>query len=115
MLLTVYALAQFMGGALGISTATTRHHSSSILRRVGGRPLMARGALVPAYLDPHYNCEMELLSFDSTAPDAHYDRWIDECRAALTDVPVVIRKQSANPWAWSDADQPAELAVVGDS
>lgn len=89
MLLTVYALAQLMGGALGLSTATTRHNSSSILRRVGGRPLMARGTEVPAYHDPHYNCEMELLSFDSTSPDGHYDQWIRECRTALLELPVV--------------------------
>ena len=88
MLLTVFALAQWMGGALGLSNATTRHHSSSILRRVGGRPLTARGATVPAYLDTHYNCEMELLSFDSTSPNAHYDAWISECRAALPELPV---------------------------
>ncbi len=93
MLLTVYALAQLMGGALGVSTATTQHHSSSILRRVGGRPLMARGAEVPTYRDPHYNCEMELLSFDSTSPDAHYDKWIRECRAALVDLPVISNEK----------------------
>jgi len=98
MLLTVYALAQLMGGALGVSTATTRHHSSSILRRVGGRPLMTRGAEVPAYLDPHYNCKMELLSFDSTSPDAHYDKWIGGCRAALVDLPVVSHEMSDTDW-----------------
>src|SRR5262249_46368816 len=89
MLLTVFALAQSMGGALGLSNATTRHHSSSILRRVGGRPLVARGAVIPAYLDSHYNCEMELLTFDSTSPNAHYGRWISECRAALPELPVI--------------------------
>ena len=92
MLLTVFALAQLMGGALGLSTATTRHRSSSILKRVGGRPLMARGAVVPSYIDPHYNCEMELLTFDSTSPDAHYDKWIRECRAALLDLPVIAHE-----------------------
>jgi hypothetical protein len=91
MLLTVYALAQLMGGALGVSTATTRHHSSSILRRVGGRPLRARGTEIPAYLDSHYNCEMELLSFDSTSPDAHYAKWIAECRATLLELPVIAQ------------------------
>jgi hypothetical protein len=95
MLLTVFALAQSMGGALGVSNATTRHHSSSILRRVGGRPLMVRGAEVPAYLDSNYNCEMELLSFDSTSPDAHYGKWIGECRAALPELPVISNDVAA--------------------
>jgi hypothetical protein len=120
MLLTVYALAQFMGGALGVSTATTRHHSSSILRRVGGRPLMARGTEVPSYVDPHYNCEMELLSFDSTSPDAHYDKWIRECRTALVDVPVVSSETQDTDVALlhlheaitRQQDQPANLVTA---
>jgi len=88
-LLTVYALSQLLGGALGISAATTRHHSSSILRRVGGRPLMARGGEVPPYYDSQYNCEMELLSFDSMSPNPRYAEWIRECREAILEVPVV--------------------------
>ena len=89
MLLSIYALGQLMGGVLGITTATTRHHSSSILRRIGGRPLMARGREVPAYFDPHYNCEMELLRFDSTSPAEQYAGLMRECRDALLELPVV--------------------------
>ncbi len=115
MLLTVFALAQLMGGAVGLSTATTRHRSSSILKRVGGRPLMARGAVVPSYVDPRYNCEMELLTFDSTSPEAHYDKWIRECRAALLDLPVISQETPATNTlallslhqALSHPDQPA--------
>jgi len=94
MLLTIYALGQLMGGVLGITTATTRHHSSSILRRIGGRPLMARGVEVPAYFDPHYNCEMEFLRFDSTTPNAHYAGLMRECRDALLGLPVVSQEPS---------------------
>jgi len=94
MLLTIYALGQLMGGVLGITTATTRHHSSSILRRIGGRPLTARGRDVPAYFDPHYNCEMELLRFDSTSPNTHYAGLMRECRDALLELPVVSQESS---------------------
>ena len=66
MVLCVYALAQLGGGALGLSTATTRHHSSSILKRIGARPLMGCGEAIRPYYDPQYGCEMELLSFDSS-------------------------------------------------
>jgi hypothetical protein len=34
--MATYSLAQILGGCVGISTATERHHSSSILRRIGG-------------------------------------------------------------------------------
>ena len=89
MLLAVYALGQLTGGALGLSSATIRHHSSSILKRVGGRPLMARGEEIPPYYDPQYHCEMELLSFDSRSPSAKYADGVRQCRAALLEVPLV--------------------------
>jgi hypothetical protein len=91
-LLTVYALAQLQGGALGLTTATTRHHSSSILRRVGGRPLLAHGEELPSYYDSQYKCEMELLGFDSTSPNPRYMDWIVECRGALQTMPLISYK-----------------------
>ncbi len=89
MLLSVYALGQLTGGALGLSTATTRHHSSSILKRVGGRPLVSRSEQIPPYYDPDYDCEMELLRFDSSTPSTKYSNGIGQCRSALRQVPVV--------------------------
>jgi hypothetical protein len=89
-LLTVYALSQVQGGALGLSTATTRHHSSSILRRIGGRTLKAKGVEIPSYYDSRYRCDMELLSFDSSAPNDRYAAWIDDCRQMLRHVPMVV-------------------------
>ena len=89
-LLTVYALSQVRGGAIGLSSATTRHHSSSILRRIGGRPLQANGVEVLPYYDAHYACEMELLSFDSESPNPRYAIWISDCREGLHQVPIVV-------------------------
>jgi len=89
-LLTVYALSQVRGGALGLSSATTRHHSSSILRRIGGKPLKASGAEVSSYYDAQYACQMELLSFDSESPNPRYASWIRDCREVLHQVPVVL-------------------------
>jgi hypothetical protein len=89
-LLTVYALSQVRGGAVGLSSATTRHHSSSILRRIGGRPLKANGVEVLSYYDAQYGCEMELLSFDSGSPNQRYASWIRDCREVLHQIPVVV-------------------------
>ncbi len=89
-LLTVYALSQVRGGAVGLSSATTRHHSSSILRRIGGRSLKAKGVEVSSYYDAQYGCEMELLSFDSESPNQRYAGWINDCREALHQIPVVV-------------------------
>lgn len=93
MVLYQYGMAQVLGGALGITTATTRHHSSSILRRIGGQPLTADGVTLPPYFDPHYGCEMEVLRFDSEEYNPKYASWVDECRAQLADT-MVLRMSS---------------------
>ncbi len=89
-LLTVYALSQVRGGAVGLTSATARHHSSSILRRIGGKPLKANGVEVSSYYDDYYACEMELLSFDSEFPNDRYASWIRDCRKVLPRIPVVL-------------------------
>ncbi|MBI3279847.1 MAG: hypothetical protein HYZ57_08410, partial [Acidobacteria bacterium] len=67
--LSMYTLARLLNGALGITTVTTRHHSCSILRRLGGRSLLDDGVELPSYFDPVYKCEMEILRFDSASPN----------------------------------------------
>ncbi|MCA1563446.1 MAG: hypothetical protein LC804_25405 [Acidobacteria bacterium] len=78
--LAAYSLGRVLGGALGITTATIRHSSSSILRRLGGSHLEVDGLHLPSYYDPKYKCEMELLRFDSRKPDAKYARLIELLR-----------------------------------
>jgi hypothetical protein len=92
MVLAAYGMAQLLGGALGISTVTTRHGSSSILRRIGGSALASRGSELPPYFDPHYNCEMEILRFDSERPNPRYRSWIDDCRMNIETTPVICAK-----------------------
>jgi len=90
MVLTVYALAELTGGALAVTTATRRHNSASILKRMGGRPLRADGLELPPYFDPRYGCEMELLEFDSTAPNPQFRSLIDGHRDASSNLPVIL-------------------------
>ena len=87
--LATYGLAQLLGGSLGITTATVRHSSAMILRRIGGRRFQWDGAELPPYYDPQYECEMEMLRFDSLAPGTNYRAWVDELRTELQKVPVV--------------------------
>ena len=89
MALAMYSLSQELGGAIGISTATRRHCSASILRRVGGRPFACAGLELPAYYDPQFNCEMELLRFYSWAPNPRYVVWIEQIREQLRTIPVL--------------------------
>jgi len=84
-----YSLGQICGGCLGITTATVRHCSSSILRRLGGSPLEAAGVQVPSYYDPKYECEMELLRFDSRRPHPKYAGLVERLRETMAHVQVI--------------------------
>jgi len=95
MVLTVYALAQLSGGALAVTTATRRHNSASILKRMGGRRLTANGSELPPYFHPKYGCEMELLGFDSTAPNPHFQELIDEYRVEFSTTQLVLSANRA--------------------
>lgn len=86
--LSTYALAQIQGGALGITTATERNGSASILRRLGGQPLEWDGAALPPYFDPAYRCGMEVLRFDSRNPSARYAHKVSALRSHIAALPV---------------------------
>jgi len=95
MVLTAYGLAQLFGGALGISTVTTRRGSSSILRRIGGESVLSRGAEIPSYYEPQHKCEMEILRFDSSRPNPRYRPWVDDCRSYIKNAPVIFARAGA--------------------
>jgi hypothetical protein len=89
--LTVYGLGRINGGVLGITTATIRHRSSSILCRLGGRPLQIDGTVLPPYYDPQYECVMEIVGFDSRTPNARYTRLVEQLHGKLLEAPVIAR------------------------
>jgi hypothetical protein len=91
--LAIYALGSLQGGALGIGTATERNGSSSILRRLGGRPLELGGTALPPYYDENYRCGMEILRFDSRCPNPKYAAAIRDLRSRMASLPVVCSNQ----------------------
>ena len=91
--MATYSLAQLLGGCVGISTATQRHRSSAILRRIGGRSLEYDGTELPSYYDPQYRCQMEVLRFDSSSPDPSCRRWVEQLSKRLSDVSVVVARE----------------------
>ncbi len=98
MALATYALAQALGGGVGIATATHRNGSASILRRIGGLSLESRGQEIPTYFDPRYRCEMEVLRFYSWAPNLRYAKWIADLRAEIQSLPVVTNGRFDTSW-----------------
>ena len=109
--LAMYSLSQELGGSIGMSTATRRHCSASILRRIGGRSFQYAGEELPAYKDSQFECDMELLRFYSWAPNPRYAIWIEEIREELRSIPV-LTGGSQRPAVPSHADLgwPALLA-----
>jgi hypothetical protein len=85
-----YALSHLLGGCLGLCTATHRHNSSSILRRIGGRPLEVSGIELPSYYDASYECQMEVLRFDSRQVSGRYQSLVLDLARELTTARVYI-------------------------
>jgi hypothetical protein len=88
-LLASYAWARLMGGCRCACTATVRHGSSSILRRIGGAALEYHGEQLPPYHDPAYGCEMELLRFDSRFPNPRFSPLVEEVESELSMCPII--------------------------
>jgi hypothetical protein len=102
LIFSVFALAQlFRNGSVGISTATTRHHSSTMLRRAGGQPLSLEGESLPAYFDPHYGCEMEILRFDSSNFSPKYRSLVEDLRQNLSETLTICAASEQDLWTRS--------------
>ena len=93
-ILATYGLLELLGGCTGVATATFRHCSATILRRIGLASLCADGVALPPYFDPHYGCEMEVLRFDSRFPNPKYRDWVAEFSTSLTGAPVICRERA---------------------
>ncbi|HEY2016105.1 MAG TPA: hypothetical protein VGH38_21530 [Bryobacteraceae bacterium] len=91
-ILATYGLLQLLGGCSGVATATFRHSSAMILRKIGLTSLESDGAELPPYYDPNYRCHMEVLRFDSRFPNPKYREWVSELAASLASAPVICRE-----------------------
>ncbi len=90
-----FALGQMWGGSIGSCTATVRHSSSSMLRRLGGTSFELDGEALPSYNDPEYECTMELLRFDYRTPAQRFLPLIDQLKGTLKKTPVIASTQDA--------------------
>ena len=88
-ILAMYGLLELLGSCVGVATATWRHSSAAILRRIGLTTMALDGGSLPPYYDPHYDCQMEMLRFDSRSPNPKYRTWVRDLGASLTTAPVV--------------------------
>ena len=96
-ILATYGLLQLLGGCTGVATATLRHESALILRRIGLWPMAVEGVTLPPYYDDRYHCQMEVLQFDSRLPNSKYINWILELGSYLSTTPVICPERAPEP------------------
>lgn len=81
--LGTFALARLLGDCVGFLTATVEHASSAILRRLGGRGLVAGGRAIPGHFEPSWGCNMELLRFDTASLNPRFEDALMATRSLL--------------------------------
>lgn len=84
------------GGCICSCTATVRHGSASILRRIGGKPVDTAQSPLPSYWDPRYTCEMEVLRFDSREVEPRYRHLVLEMQSRLKGRAVLQAGDASN-------------------
>jgi hypothetical protein len=99
LVLAGFALGQSLGGVSGISTANTGHHSSSILRRIGGTPLSVGEIAFPSFYEPQYRAELEILCMDSFRLNRPYDRYVQDCLAEIETATVISSVPAVRSYA----------------
>jgi len=101
--LAVYGFSRRCGGALGMTTATFRHCSATILKRLGGSRFEVDGRTLPEYFDARYQCMMEMIRFDSRSPNPKYVRLIEQASQKLANIHVIARPDAAGVRQGDDA------------
>jgi len=102
-LLATFGLLELLGGCIGFATATTRHGSAQILKKIGLRCLDENGIQFGHYYDPHYACQMEMLAFDSRSANQRFVPWIKEFSSNLVTAAVLgtADQEEAEKNLWS--------------
>ena len=81
--------AMVVGHCVCSCTATVRNDSSSILRRIGGTPVMDHGTPLPSYFDTRYGCQIEIIRFDSRQLPQKFGKLIEQMRPKVSRAGIV--------------------------
>ncbi len=103
-----FALADALGGGMAVTTATTRHHSSAILRRLGASPL---GDIAP-YFEPMFGCTIEVLQFEIEKLGARFAAKLNDLKAELRQCCISCPIEMAYPEYQAPAGLPFPLGSV---
>jgi hypothetical protein len=78
-----FAWTQILDDCIGFLTATARHGSATMLRRLGARNLQAHGQTIPGYFEPAWGCNAELLRFDTNSLNPRFEAALVSARCQL--------------------------------
>jgi len=92
--LGAWAWGRLLGGAVGFATATIRNHSANILGRIGGSPLQYCGEPIGTYFEPKYDCDIQILRFDTSSYSRRYAPLVDSIVRELMRSPVVTATEA---------------------
>ncbi len=87
-----FALARVLGGGMAITTATTRYHSSAILRRLGASPV----GDIPPYYEPMFGCTIEVLQFELEKLGERFASKLNELEAELRRSAIVCPREATH-------------------
>lgn len=87
--LSAIAWSQLMGECLAYITATVKHGSCSMMRRLGGESVRFGGNEIPRYYEPDYQSEMELLKLQTRTLNPKFDSMLAPLRHSLAAATVL--------------------------
>lgn len=91
--LMTQVLAEALGSGLAITTATRYNHSSSILQRIGAKPLIG----LPAYYEPKYGSVIEIVHWELPCVEPRCAARLERVRGLLSDTEVIFADRPEAP------------------
>jgi hypothetical protein len=85
-----WSLGQLLGDYLCLSSSTTRHHTVDLLLRLGAFALEDQGCPLPTFFDSHYQCELQILGFDSRHPAEEFARTVEDIKEFLRTALILV-------------------------
>jgi hypothetical protein len=85
----VWSLGRAVGGSAGLSMATMKNNSASILKKMGGFELFSRGVPLAPFFDPYHGSQMELIGFDPSYLNPRLEATVAEIQEFINVLPII--------------------------
>src|SRR5205085_3323765 len=76
--LACWSLFRILGHSMVISTATVRHGSAAILKRLGGFSIFEGDPVRSQFYDAYHKCAVEFVVYDSRVPAPKYEKQVQD-------------------------------------